>query len=147
MRIPFLVSVLVGATAASSLAQQAGDKTELEGVWQRIVGVRHGEKVEVARDTIVTIRGRNFELRAGNRRITVGTFTIDPKKTPREIDVTYTEGPDTGKVIRAIYQLDGDKLEFRTPGSVDDPRPTTFVTAEQSRGFFSSNVRVKDAKR
>jgi uncharacterized protein (TIGR03067 family) len=137
------LALFLVACSAGAPAQVAEEKTELEGVWDRVVAVRHGDKLDVLKGTVTTIRGHKFELRVGNRRITVGAFSIDPKKTPKEIDVTYTEGPDTGKVIRAIYLIDGDKLQFRTPGTVEDERPTTFVTNEQSRGFFSAYTRQK----
>src|SRR5262249_32895526 len=49
-------------------------KTELEGVWERVVAVKHGEKLEVLKGTEVTIERDRFELKVGNKRITVGTF-------------------------------------------------------------------------
>jgi RNA polymerase sigma factor (sigma-70 family) len=122
---------------------EPGGKTELEGVWERITAVRHGEKLEVPKGTILTIKGDRFELVSGNKRVTVGTFTINRDKELKEIDVTYSEGDFTGKVIRGIYQLDGDQLQFRGPGTVDDERPMNFVTGEQSRGFFSVYRRKK----
>lgn len=121
----------------------AGAKTELEGVWERVTAVRHGEKLDVPKGTILTIKGDRFELLAGNKRVTIGTFTINRDKDPKEIDVTYSEGDFTGKVIRGIYLLDGDQLQFRGPGTVDDDRPIQFVTSDQSRGFFSVYRRKK----
>ena len=141
---------LVPPRAASAVLDPPPDgpaepaaKTELEGVWERIIAVKHGEKLEVLKGTEVTVERDRFELKVGNRRITVGTFKIDPKKSPKAIDVTYTEGPDTGKTIHAIYAIEDGKLQFRGPGKVDDDRPSTFVTSPQSLGFFSVYERKK----
>jgi uncharacterized protein (TIGR03067 family) len=37
-----------------------------------------------------------------------GTFKVDPGKKPKQIDITFTEGPEKGKGIQGIYKLEGD---------------------------------------
>src|SRR5690349_1833001 len=49
------------------------------------------------------------------------TFTLDPSKSPRAMDITYKEGPAAGQTIKAIYKLDGDTLTIcRALGAKDD---------------------------
>jgi RNA polymerase sigma-70 factor (ECF subfamily) len=43
------------------------------------------------------------------------TFSIDPKKTPKAIDLTALRGVHKGKVNHGIYQLDGDGLKLCFP--------------------------------
>ena len=39
-----------------------------------------------------------------------GTFTLDPQKTPKAMDIFPTEGDNNGKTLLAIYELAGDQL-------------------------------------
>jgi uncharacterized protein (TIGR03067 family) len=56
-----------------------------------------------------------------------GVFTLNPKASPRTIDLTPNDGPFKGKTFRGIYQLEGDELKacFAFP---DKERPKTFLT-------------------
>jgi uncharacterized protein (TIGR03067 family) len=37
-----------------------------------------------------------------------GTFTIGLGVTPKRIDMTFTGGPEAGKTVLGVYELDGD---------------------------------------
>src|SRR5262249_29485180 len=39
-----------------------------------------------------------------------GTVMLNPDKTPKAMDITGTNGPNKGKTILAIYELNGDTL-------------------------------------
>jgi uncharacterized protein (TIGR03067 family) len=72
----------------------------------------------------------------------VGTQKIDPSKSPKTIDVTMIEGPDKGKVMLGIYEIDEDTLRacFDPQGK---KRPTEFKSAAGSMNFVNVHKRVK----
>ena len=57
---------------------------------------------------------------------------IDPSKSPKELDLHFTEEDKKGKVCLAIYELDGDKLTICTNTKLrptdDEKRPNVFST-------------------
>lgn len=60
-----------------------------------------------------------------------GVFTLDPKASPRTIDLTPSDGKYKGQTFRGIYQLEGDELKacFAFPGK---ERPKTYLTRAES---------------
>lgn len=71
-----------------------------------------------------------------------GTVKIDPAKTPKEVDVTGTEGPNKGKTFLAIYELtkDGLKVCYDLSGKT---RPTEFKTKPDTMLFLATYTREK----
>lgn len=41
-----------------------------------------------------------------------GTVSVDVTKTPKQMTITGTEGPNKGKTLLAIYELSGDELQI-----------------------------------
>jgi len=76
----------------------------------------------------LTFEGNKFMLELGGKSAS-GTFTIDPAKKPKQIDMTVTKGSDEdtkkyeGKTSKGIYELEGDKLKWLAaePGAEDRP--------------------------
>jgi uncharacterized protein (TIGR03067 family) len=79
-----------------------------EGTWRISVRtIDHAVSLgEFGKDGKHVIKDRQM----GDARI-----SLDPSKTPREIDIAFTRGPDKGKVLRGIYEW------------VDDARGTKLV--------------------
>ena len=73
-------------------------------------------------------------------RTEAGTFTLDPSRKPKGIDVT----PEDGKPILGIYQIDGDthKVCLAEPGR---ERPTEFTTQPESGRSLYVMRRAKPA--
>lgn len=71
-----------------------------------------------------------------------GTFTVDPSKSPKEMDIKGTDGPNKGKTIKCIYKIDGDTatLCYELGG---DGRPTKFETKPESKQFLVVYKREK----
>lgn len=68
------------------------------------------------------------------------SFTIDPSKSPKEIDLEPLEGTEKGKKLGGIYELDGDKLKVCVGDKV---RPTDFKTDAKGLGLIAFE-RVKE---
>ncbi|MFI5456654.1 MAG: TIGR03067 domain-containing protein [Isosphaerales bacterium] len=60
-----------------------------------------------------------------------GTFSVDVSKSPKTIDVTFTEGANKGQTLRGIYVLKDDtyKVCMAVPGK---DRPKAFETKPDS---------------
>ena len=75
----------------------------------------------------LTIKGNEYTWSPGGG----GTFKIDPTKKLKEIDVTYTEGPEKGTTMLGIYEIDDDTYRpcFKMMGK---ERPTEFTADAES---------------
>lgn len=116
------VTVAVLALTVCVPGLRAEDKAavlkKLQGTWRIVSGTIDEDKLgeaQVLGGTLV-IEGTKYKMR--NKKgedptmpADVGTFAIDPSKTPAQIDLTYDflGSPTTGK---GIYALDGDSLKI-----------------------------------
>jgi uncharacterized protein (TIGR03067 family) len=142
---------VVGFAVSNGSRILADDKAALEketkkfqGTWTLESSVTGGQ--EIPRDQLkgflVIYEGDKHTLKFGDKVFQVGTQKIDPSKSPKTIDVTMTEGPDKGKVMLGIYEIDGDTLKacFDPEGK---KRPTEFKSAPGSANFVNVHKRVK----
>jgi RNA polymerase sigma factor (sigma-70 family) len=116
-------------SAQTPAAQQpAGkkDKDALQGEWKVVSGKNVGKPDP---NVEAEIKGKPFVFK-GDKLTAKGEcdYTIDPAKTPKELDVVPTEGPENekGKTFRAIYELKGDDLKITFNNLPDQARPKTF---------------------
>jgi len=132
------LSVLAAALLVGRAVGQEGPaKKELakfQGSWQLV-------RYEAAEETLppeavaqirFTFTDNRLVVRQGAKKEDEATFTIDPTKTPKEIDITAGKGPNAGKVSKGIYAFEGDTLKLcaAAPGQ---KRPTEFKSDRASR--------------
>ena len=60
-----------------------------------------------------------------HKKTRAGIICLDATQTPKTMDITLTEGPQSGKTVLAIYEVDSDCLKL----CVGDERPTSFSGA------------------
>jgi uncharacterized protein (TIGR03067 family) len=141
----------VGFTASGGSGALADDKADLEkevkkfqGAWTFESSVSGGKELPAddLKGIILTFEGDKHTLKKGDEVIQVGTQKIDPSKSPKTIDVTMTEGPNKGKVMLGIYEIDDTTLKvcFDPQGK---KRPTEFKSAAGSENFVNVHKRVK----
>jgi uncharacterized protein (TIGR03067 family) len=116
----------------------------LQGTWYHVSREAGGKQnAGEDKESLFVIRGN---LGIFKRRAMVGQVCtiklVDAKSDPKKVDLIVTDGPYEGKVILAIYQVDGDVLKYC--GGVD-ARPTSFTTNERDRvySYCSTFKRVK----
>jgi uncharacterized protein (TIGR03067 family) len=109
---------------------------QFQGPWKAIaIQQADGRQApaEEVQYTRLAVEGNKFVL-TGKGYTIPGTFTIDPTKSPRAIDVTIT--PKEGRPLKflGIYQMKGDtrKSCFALPGR---ERPTQFSAEKGFIGF------------
>ncbi len=129
-------------------AEGKDDQAELkkfEGTWQLVSEVMDGE--EKPADYVGRIRwtfddkGR-WKVEDGGKIIFTGDMKVYPDRSPRAADSTLTsEGEHKGKVVRAIYELDGDSL--KQCWAVEAERPREFDPKPGPGVNYSVYKRVK----
>jgi RNA polymerase sigma factor (sigma-70 family) len=113
------------------------DKEAIRGAWQ-VIGLETGGKDAPDNDETKLIKSGKCVITADKMTSTVGpaehvtSYKLDPTKKPKEIDVTPQDGPENekGKVIPAVYSLEGDVLKVCFPSPKNPTRPTEVATKE-----------------
>lgn len=91
-----------------------------------------------------TFKGKNYEQKAGDRLVEGGKQDLDPSKSPKQMDITVTDGETKGKKQLAIYEIDGDKIKICAADHDDPVRPTKFETKEGSKNMIFELKKKKD---
>jgi uncharacterized protein (TIGR03067 family) len=134
----YIVTALaVGLLLAADDAKK--DKDLLQGSWRAVSAEQAGKAQPDVKEHLLTFEGDTFTIKRGDQLFVKGTFTLDPSKTPKVIDMKVTEGrreEDKGKEVHGIYELDKDTLKWCTaePGGKD--RPKAFATKEGTNHLF-----------
>jgi uncharacterized protein (TIGR03067 family) len=118
---------------------------KLEGEWSMESGEANGQALppDLVKTGKRAVKGDETTVSIGDRVYMKAKFTIDPGKKPKQIDYTVTnEGPNKGKTVKGIYELDGDKVKFCF-GGPDKDRPTDFSAPADSGRTYSVWKRVK----
>jgi uncharacterized protein (TIGR03067 family) len=132
MRRHALLALAVGCFIA---AKPEGDKdpAKLEGAWVTSsleVGGNKAPDAELKKSPgRLTLKGGKWTFTVGGRDQN-GTFTADPAKRPAQMDLKRSDGPNAGKTIRVIYELNGDTLKV-CYAPLGKERPTTFDTTDK----------------
>jgi uncharacterized protein (TIGR03067 family) len=146
------VATLLAGSAwalAADASKPDADRKELakfEGTWRFASIEVEGKKVpeeQVKKSGKMVIRGNKFTIEGG---VTYrGTFKLDVSTKPKRIDVTFTAGPEKGKALLGIYELEGDtyKVCLGMPGK---PRPKAFA-AKPGSGHVLEVLKREKAKR
>lgn len=74
--------------------------------------------------------GDTFKLVEGEKVLIRGTFSVDPSKTPKVMELVIAEGagPDPEAKAHGIYELNGDELKWCVAEPGTDARPDKFET-------------------
>src|ERR1700687_2364052 len=126
-----LVVALSWVVSTGAAQDKTGDKEKLQGTWAGGSAVYDGKPVpaEDAKNVRLVFAGDKIKLSTKGKDFELaGTFTIDPTKKPKTVDVDFGEK----KKGTGIYELDGDTLKI-AHGEFGDPRPKDFVSKEGSR--------------
>jgi uncharacterized protein (TIGR03067 family) len=130
MNIALLMLVLLAADDRETKS----DLAKFQGSWRFVSVTTDGTPAspDQLKDSAVTNDGTTFTFKEpGNSG--AGTFRIDAMKDPRQLDITFSTGPDKGQTVLGIYRFEGNRVRvcLGTPGK---PRPTKFE-APAGSGF------------
>jgi uncharacterized protein (TIGR03067 family) len=131
-------------TLADEKADLEKEVRNFQGTWTFESSESGGKKLPASelKGLILTFEGQKHTVKKGDEVIQVGTQKLDPSRSPKTIDVTLTEGPNKGKIMLGIYEIDGDTLKvcFDLQGK---KRPTKFKSEPGSQTFVNVHKRVK----
>jgi uncharacterized protein (TIGR03067 family) len=103
------------------------DLEALQGTWKQIAFDVDGSLL--AYDAVgitCTFTGTRFVVHASLGEILLyGSFRLNPSADPKEVDWIDDCGPDAGKVLPAVYRLDGGRFVF-VAADEGKPRPLNF---------------------
>jgi uncharacterized protein (TIGR03067 family) len=123
------------------------DYQRLTGAFQLVSGVIDGKPVpeDVRRETKLVTDMNKFTVSAGGQAGTsgAGTFTIDPTKSPKEVDSLQAIGPDKGRILLGIYEIIDDNHKRACWAPVGQPRPTAFTSQPGSGHILQLWERIK----
>ncbi len=146
MRMLLLPAFLFAVLAPTATGD---DKTDAD--LKAMVGKWKIEKAELSgKDISDAIKEAKFEITAGGKYTLqigeekdAGSFTIDPSKKPKEIDVKPTAGPLKDKTMKAIYKLDGDTMTVCYQHDADGKRPEKFESKDGTTHLLIVYKRMK----
>src|SRR5262245_11009724 len=141
MRVFVAPAVLVLSLAGAAAQEKKDDAAAAD--LKAMVGKWKLEKAELGgQDALMLLKDLKFEITGLGEEKDEGTFTVDPSKSPKEMDIKSTGGPNKGKTIPAIYKLDGDTLTiaYELGGG---KRPEKFETKPDTKHFLAVYKREK----
>ncbi len=118
--------------ASKPVRKVESDKDKLQGTWVSVQMEQDGKVVgdkKVDAGMRLTFDGdkiQESDKEGEEEKRTEGTFTVDPSKTPKEIDLVLIHDDGQKENAKAIYRLEDDLL-ILCAGRPDD-RPTDFTT-------------------
>lgn len=141
MRWHLFTVVAAGLLLAADSPKDAAkeEQGKMQGTWKMVALTSNGMEApaEKIQDLRLTVRDNEYTVKNGNDTVAVLTFTLDPTKKIKEIDLTYKEGERRGKTNKAIYKLDGDTLTLCRHNSPDQDRPTEFASKPDSQHILT----------
>jgi uncharacterized protein (TIGR03067 family) len=149
--VAVLAIVSLFAAVRSPAADDANDEAvakdlrAFKGTWRLSAKEEDGKTFseEEIKDVIGTIDGSGkVSVRRGDKLLNEGTVKLDPTRSPRTIDVTFTDGERKGQMVLGIYEIEGDALRVcvARPG---DERPAEFSAKAGSGHILVVYVRQK----
>jgi uncharacterized protein (TIGR03067 family) len=104
------------------------DVERLQGAWSFASLEVNGSRVPESAfgGSRMLIEGERFSLTSAGADY-AGTFTLDVSRSPKTLDIHFTEGPEAGNTALGIYELDADTWTLCL-GLVGSERPREFAT-------------------
>lgn len=101
-------------------------KKAFQGTWTIVDRKKGGDKdKEPVTAPTVVFEGDKYRIKADDKVVEEGTFSVDASKSPKHIEVAATAGMDKGKKWHGIYEIEGDTMRA-VVGPTDKKRPTKY---------------------
>lgn len=104
--------IFIPALALSAVAaDESDDQKLLTGTWKPKEANLGGNVIDPAvLEKAKVVYDKDKYTITIDEKVEQGSFTIDPMKSPKTMDIYPTSGDNNGKTFWSIYELDGDKL-------------------------------------
>ena len=116
---------------------------KLQGEWKGLSLDHEGRAIPLMEGWGWTVAGGEVRLRYSPTP-SRAAYVVDPKQSPKTLDLTGLEGKEKGQVSPCIYKLEGDRLIVcaRIPSSKKG-RPTEFKSEPGSESGLITLERAK----
>src|SRR5438876_9873472 len=107
-----LIPAIVLFLAANSTDDAAKkDQEKLQGDWTLVSGERDGQEFpeDLVKSLKRTMKDDTFTVTRDGETVAKGTFTLDPSKKPKAIDIKLEAAANP---VHGIYELDGDTFKL-----------------------------------
>jgi uncharacterized protein (TIGR03067 family) len=120
------------------------DRKRYEGTWQVVSLEVDGNKAaeeDAKKITVINKADGKWGIEVEGKVVARGTSEIDPTKKPKEVDLTVTEGENSGRTALGVYQFgeDARTVCLAQPGK---ERPTEFAAPAGSGHILAVLKRV-----
>jgi uncharacterized protein (TIGR03067 family) len=121
----------------SKISHHMNITDNLSGTWSCLSATVDGKPL--AKETTdllrLTLSQNRYTTEKGSQVLFESTYTVDPAKKPKQINMVGTEGDRAGKEAQGIYSVEGDVLRicYVMPGL---PRPQGFESPTGSKAFL-----------
>jgi uncharacterized protein (TIGR03067 family) len=142
-RIAGMLALSVAVVVSPSVRGDAtaDDWKKLAGTWKVDAATLNGDDAKaMLKDAVLTIDEGKYKLQLGTTD--AGTLGIDPGKTPKQMTITGSEGPNKGKTFPAIYEVDGDTLKICYALNAKEP-PKEFKSTADNKTLLVTYKREK----
>ena len=133
---------IVGADDPKDAAKKEYDK--FEGTWKMESFTVDGKPtpIENFAEFRMTLKGESFTTVSAEGK-TNGTYKVDPSKSPKTIDITFTGGPLDGVTMLGVYKLEGDTYTVCLPAGGSKERAKELDSKPGSGRVLEVLTRVK----
>ena len=141
-----VLTLLVRADDAAKDTSK-GDQAAIQGAW-KVVSVEGEGRTETVTETVlIRFDGDQVYHDKDGQKVNPATFKLDEEKKPKQIDLSYTEGENKGKMVRGIYELTDDSLRVcmpvpNGPAAAGDKPPAEFKSGNGN--IVATFARQKD---
>jgi uncharacterized protein (TIGR03067 family) len=133
-KLLFACALVLALLSAASSGEPKDDA--LDGTWLPASAELSGKEFpeEVRRTIKLVIKDDKYTVTVGDI-VDKGTVKLNPSAKPKALEITGTDGPNKGKTIPAIYELNGDTLRVCYDLS-GKGHPKEFKTQEGTQLFL-----------
>ncbi len=106
-KLAALVACGLAAAAWAGDDPAARDVKALQGEWRGVKGTVDGRRTPTAEARMfrIAVKGDRLTLAAGGEA-RKASFKLDPARSPKAIDLTWLDGPEKGRRVPGIYELE-----------------------------------------
>jgi uncharacterized protein (TIGR03067 family) len=140
-----LVFVCAAAARGDDPPRATDDGRKMQGTWKPATAELAGKPFpdDVLKTMKLILADGKYTVMVGERP-DEGAMKLDSSKSPRAMDIVGTKGPNQGKSIPAIYELNGSTLKICYDLS-GKSRPKEFKTLPGSQLFLVEYKRQPDS--
>ena len=136
------VAVVLLATPLVRADAAADDWKKLAGAWKVDAATLNGEDATGAfKEAVLTIEEGKYKVAFAGMS-DAGTLKLDPARKPKLMTITGTDGPNRGKTLPAIYEIEADTLKVCYTLEGKNP-PTEFKSTADNKTLLVTYKRDK----